>query len=169
MVTGNAKYKMMFALQMLSNVKNIGKGRYTPSSRIYEYAKKCFKESLNQYWTPEQRLLHAEKTRPSTIGRKHKPESIEKMKKKVWSETAIQNRLNNCLKAAEARKGSAWSSERREKNFKLYIEKNKHLFPLVFAYYNDGMNVRQISLALMISWDRVKYILDNRILINNSL
>ena len=83
MTTGNDKYKMNFALHMISNAKNIGEGRYIPNSRFYEYAKKCFKESLNQYWTLEQRRLHGEKTRPSSLGRKHKDETIQKMKNKV--------------------------------------------------------------------------------------
>ena len=72
MTTGNARYKMNFALHMLSNANNIGDGRYMPSSRLYEYAKKCFKESLTKYLTTEQRQLHGEKTRPSSLGRKHK-------------------------------------------------------------------------------------------------
>lgn len=169
MTIGNARYKMIFALQMLSNVKNIGEGRYTPSSRIYEYAKKCFKESLDQYWTPEQRLIHSEKTKISSFGRKHKPESIEKMKNKLWSEKALQNRLDNCLKSAEARKGSKWSIEKREQMFSMYITKNKDLFSKVFSLYDSGMNIRQISLQLGISWDRVNYILVNKNQINSRL
>jgi hypothetical protein len=167
MTTGNARYKMNFALHMLSNVKNIGEGRHVPSSRLYEYAKKCFKESLNQYWTTEQRALHSEKTRPSTIGRKHRPESIEKMRNKAWSEKAIQNRLDNCLKSAEARKGTNWKESQHQLRFLKYIEQNKNLFPKVFELVDSGMNVRQIALNLGISWDRVKYILDNRSRINN--
>ena len=169
MTIGNAKYKMNFALHMLSNAKNIGEGRYIPSSRMYEYAKKCFKESLNQYWTPEQRLIRAEKTRLSFTGRIHKPESIEKMKNKVWSEKALQNRLDNCLKSAEARKGSTWSEEKRQQMFDTYITKNKDLFPKVFLLHDTGMNTRQISLQLDISWDRVNYILINKNQINNRL
>ena len=169
MTTGNAKYKMNFALHMLSNAKNIGEGRYIPSSRMYEYAKKCFKESLNQYWTIEQRRLHGEKTRPSSLGRKHKTESIEKMKNKVWSEKALQNRLTNCLKSAEARKGSKWSDEHHDIKFKQYITKNKDLFPKVFSLSDNGMNTRQISLELKISWDRTNYILVNRNRINTTI
>jgi len=169
MTTGNAKYKMNFALHMLSNAKNIGEGRYIPSSRMYEYAKKCFKESLNKYWTPEQRLIRAEKTRLSSTGRMHKPGSIEKMKNKIWSEKALQNRLNNCLKSAKARKGSKWTDEKREQMFNSYVTKNQNLFPKVFNLYDSGMNVRQISIKLGISWDRVNYILVNRIRINTTI
>jgi hypothetical protein len=167
MTIGNARYKMNFALQMLANAKNIGEGRYIPSSRIYEYAKKCFKESLNQYWTIEQRRLHGEKTRPSSLGRKHKDHAIQKMKNKEWTKKALENRLNNCLKSAEARKGSKWSDGRKEQKFEEYIAKNKHLFPQVFELFDNGTNIRQISITLKISWDRVKYILDNRDRINN--
>jgi hypothetical protein len=71
------------------------------------------------------------------------------------------------LKAAEARKGSNWSTERKEQKFEQYIKKNKHLFPQVFSLDDSGINTRQISLKLGISWDRVKYILDNRDRINN--
>jgi hypothetical protein len=167
MTTGNDKYKMNFALHMISNAKNIGEGRYIPNSRFYEYAKKCFKESLNQYWTLEQRRLHGEKTRPSSLGRKHKDETIQKMKNKVWSDKALENRLNNCLKSAESRKGSSWSGEQHELKFQKYIKKNKHLFTQVFELYDSGMNIRQISLNITISWDRVKYIMDNRHRLNN--
>jgi hypothetical protein len=167
MTTGNARYKMNFALHMLSNANNIGDGRYMPSSRLYEYAKKCFKESLTKYWTTEQRQLHGEKTRPSSLGRKHKDETIQKMKNKEWTQTALTNRLNNCLKAAEARKGSKWTDEKHKQMFDVYVEKNKHLFPQVLSMADNGITIRKISLNLGISWDRVKYILVNRDRINN--
>ena len=91
------------------------------------------------------------------------------MRNRVWSEKALQNRLNNCLKAAEARKGSKWSDEQHDKKFNRYIEKNKHLLPKVFELSDSGMNTRQISMKLAISWDRVKYILDNKDRINKTL
>lgn len=162
MTTGNDYYKMSYALHMLSNVNNIGEGRYVPNSRLYEYSKKLFKEALSNFWTDEKRKEHAEKIRPTVKGRKHRPEAIQKMKNKRWSEKALKNRLNNCLKAAEARKGSKWSAEHREKKFMLYIEKNIHLFDKVFELFDQGKNIRQISIVLGISWDRVKYIVDNR-------
>ena len=46
--------------------------------------------------------------------------------------------------------------------FSTYIEKNKDLFPKVFVLHYTGMNIRQISLKLGISWDRVNYILTNK-------
>lgn len=166
MTTGNDYYKMSYALHMLSNANNIGEGRYVPNSRLYEYSKKLYKEALSNFWTDEKRKEHAEKIRPTVKGRKHRPESIEKMKNKKWSEKALENRLNNCLKAAEARKGSKWSDEQHDKKFNKYIEKNKHLFSQVFDLSHSGMNTRQISIKLNISWDRVKYILDNKYRIN---
>jgi hypothetical protein len=162
MTTGNDFYKMSYALHMLSNANNIGEGRYIPNSRLYEYSKRLYMQALENFWTDERRKEHAEKLRQIVTGKKHRSESIEKMKNKQWSEKALENRLNNCLKAAEARKGSKWTDEKRQQMFDVYIEKNKHLFPQVFTMADEGSNVRQISIKLGISWDRVKYILDNR-------
>jgi len=167
MTTGNARYKMNFALHMLSNAKNIGEGRYIPNGRMYDLARRLYKEALDNYWTDERRKEHADKIRPTSIGRKLKESSKEKLRNKVWSEKALENRLNNCLKAADARKGSNWSAERKEQKFEQYIKKNKHLFPQVFELADSGTNIRQISIKFQISWDRVKYILDNRDRINN--
>ena len=105
-------------------------------------------------------------------GIKRKESTKEKIKiyqteYKVWSEKALENRLNNCLKAAENRKGSTWSDEKREQMVTTYLTKNKQLFPQVFELADNGTNIRQISIKLQISWDRVKYILDNRDRINN--
>jgi hypothetical protein len=166
MTTGNDRYKMNFALHMLSNAKNIGEGRYIPNGRMYDLARRLYKEALDNYWTDEKRKEHADKIRPTVIGRKLKETSKEKLRNKVWSEKALENRLNNCLKAAENRKGSKWSDEKREQMFTTYFDKNKHLSPQVFELADSGTNIRQISLKLGISWDRVKYILDNRDRIN---
>lgn len=167
MTTGNDRYKMNYALHMLSNANNIGEGRYKPTSRIYDLTRKLYKEALVDYWTDEKRKEHANKIRPTSIGRKLKESSKEKLRNKKWSEKALANRLENCLKAAEARKGSKWSDEHHNKKFKNYIEKNMHLFPQVFALADERTNIRKISIKLGISWDKVKYILDNRDRINN--
>ena len=166
MTTGNDRYKMNFALHMLSNAKNIGEGRYIPNGRMYDLARRLYKEALDNYWTDEKRKEHADKIRPTVIGRKLKETSKEKLRNKVWSEKALQNRLTNCLKSAEARKGSKWSDEKRQQMFSTYIEKNKDIFPKVFLLHDNGMNTRQISLELKISWDRTNYILVNRDRIN---
>jgi len=167
MTTGNDKYKMNFALHMLSNANNIGEGRYTPCSRLYEYARKCYKTALDNFWTAEKRKEHAEKIGPKVKGTKRSEAMKEKMRNRSWTEKALENRLNNCLKAAENRKGSNWSDEKREQMFATYLNKNKHLFPQVFELADSGTNIKQISIKLQISWDRVKYILDNRDRINS--
>ena len=179
MLTGTERQKMVYALHMLSNTKNSNQQtRYIPSSKLYEYERKIFSEThsirmkgnhpLNN---PINRLAHQrgiDRRGPTSVkGRRHNPDSIKKMKSKQWTEKALENRLNNCLKAAENRKGSTWSNSRKEQKFEKYIEKNKHLFPQVFDLADSGVNTRQISLKLKISWDRVKYILDNRDRINN--
>jgi hypothetical protein len=167
MTAGNARYKMNFDLHMLSNANNIGEGRYIPTSRMYDLARKLYKDALYNYWTDEKRKEHADKIRPTSVGRKLKESSKEKLRNKEWTVKALENRLNNCLKAAEARKGSNWSNEKREQMFTTYLTKNKHLFPQVFELADSGTNIRQISIKLQISWDRVKYILDNRDRINS--
>jgi hypothetical protein len=177
MLTDDNKHKMVYALHMLSNASNKLHQRYTPSSKLYEYERKAFAETHSQRMKQNHPLLNPlnkinhqlgiNKRGPTSVkGRKHRPESIEKMKNKQWSKKALENRLNNCLKAAEKRKGSKWSDAKRQRMFDVYIAKNKHLFPKVFLLADAGINIRQISIQLQISWDRVKYILENRILIN---
>lgn len=180
MLTDNNRHKMVYALHILSNASNKSHKRYTPSSKLYEYERKIFAETHSHRMKQNHPLsdsanrikhqLSIDKRGPTSVkGRKHRPESIQKMKNKKWSEKALQNRLNNCLKAAEARKGSKWSDEQHDKKFNRYIEKNKHLLPKVFELSDSGMNTRQISMKLAISWDRVKYILDNKDRINKTL
>jgi hypothetical protein len=178
MLVDDARHKMVYALHMLSNASNAVQQRYIPSSKLYEYERKIFSESHSvtmknnhPFQNPinrEKHQLGIDKRGPTMVkGRKHRPESIEKMRNKAWSEKAIQNRLDNCLKSAEARKGTNWKESQHQLRFLKYIEQNKNLFPKVFELVDSGMNVRQIALNLGISWDRVKYILDNRSRINN--
>jgi len=178
MLIDNNRHKMVYALHMLSNAYNKLHQRYKPSSKLYEYERKLFAETHSHrmkqnhpFANPVNRIKHQlsiDKRGPTSVkGRKHRPDSIEKMKSKNWTEKALENRLNNCLKAAENRKGSNWSDEKREQMFATYLNKNKHLFPQVFELADNGTNIRQISIKLQISWDRVKYILDNRDRINN--
>ena len=162
MTVGNARYKMNFALHMLSNVKNIVKGRYTPSSRLYEYAKKSFKEALNNVWTEEKRKKHAEKISPKVKGVKRSEASKEKMRNKIWTEKAIQSRLANCIKNAEARKGKTWSDKKRQSTLNTYLQKNLSIALQIIALYDSGQNNLQISKQLNISWDKVKYSLLHR-------
>jgi hypothetical protein len=178
MLVNDQRHKMVYALHMLSNASNKLHSRYIPSSKLYEYERKIFSESHSikmknnhPFQNPINRVKHQigiDKRGPTMVkGRKHKLESIEKMRHKEWTEKAIQNRLANCLKSSEARKGTNWSESQYESRFLKYIEKNKTLFPQVFELADTGINTRQISLKLNISWERVKYILDNRTRINN--
>jgi hypothetical protein len=162
MTTGNARYKMCFALHMITNARNIGEGRYTPTSRLYEHTKHLFREAVNAMWTEEKRKKHGVITGAKSKGRKWSDSSKENLKNKKWTQKALENRLQNCLKAAESRKGSKWSDEQHDKRFNAYVEKNKHLFPQVLELYDSGLNIRKVSLTLGVSWDRTKYIIDNR-------
>jgi hypothetical protein len=180
MTEGPQRNKMIYALHMLSNASNKLHKRYVPSSKLYEYERKLFSETHSNRMkenhplkNPVHKLSHqiaiAKRGSTSVKGVKRSESMKEKMRNRVWSEKAVENRLNNCLKAAEARKGSTWAEEKRQQMFTVYIEKNKHLFPQVFELYDAGANIRQISFALKISWDRVKYILDNRETLNKSI
>lgn len=180
MLVDDDRHKMIYALHMLSNASNKLHQRYTPSSKLYEYERKIFSETHScrmkqnhPLKNPANRIKHqlgVDRRGPTSVkGRKHSPESIEKMRNKQWSEKALKNRLDNCLKAAEARRGSKWSDVTKENIFQLYIEKNKHLFPQVFEMNANGINTRQISIKLEISWDRVNYILVNKEEINKAL
>jgi hypothetical protein len=169
---------MVYALHMLSNASNKLHQRYIPSSKLYEYERKVFSETHSirmknnhPLQNPVHKLAHQigiDKRGPtSSKGVKRSESMKEKMRNREWSEKALENRLNNCLKAAKNRKGSKWSADRKEQKFEQYIEKNKDLFPKVFLLHDTGMNTRQISLKLGISWDRVKYMLVNRDRLNN--
>jgi hypothetical protein len=162
MTIGNARYKMNFALHMLSNANNIGDGRYIPSSRMYDLSRRLYKEALDNYWTDEKRKEHADKIRPTVIGRKLKESSKEKLKNKVWTEKAIQTRLENCLKNAAARKGKTWTDKKRQSTLTTYLGKNLEIALQIISLHDTGMNNRQISEKLDISWDKVKYSLQHR-------
>lgn len=179
MLTDDNRHKMVYALHMLSNASNKLHQRYIPSSKLYEYERKIFSETHSvrmknnhPLQNPVHKLAHqlgVDKRGPTSLKGVKRSESMkEKMRNREWTEKAIQNRLNNCLKAAEARKGSTWSDEKREQMFMTYLEKNKHLFPQVLKLHESGVNIRQISLRLGISWDRAKFILDNANRINTS-
>lgn len=81
-------------------------------------------------------------------------ETKEKHRNKVWSEKAIQNRLNNCLASAAKRKGTK-NPEHRQKLFLAYVRKNEDLLKCIWQMFDSGMNRRQIALELKVSWERV--------------
>lgn len=165
MTIGNNNYKMKFALSMLANTKNIGEGRYTPSSRIYEYSKKSFKESMISYWTDENRKIHAEKISKVVKGRKLSDETKEKHRNKIWSEKALQNLKDIAIISANNRKGKPWSEKMRNTQIDMYLRSNIDNALLIFDLVDAGeKNISVISRKIGISWDRIRLILERRTL-----
>lgn len=161
MTTGNNTYKMKFALSMITKIKNIGEGRYTPSGKLYEYARKSYKESLDYLWTEEKRKEHAAKSRIASAGRKHSSLTIEKMKNKKWTEKAINTRIENCRKAAARRKGKLNPSH-GDVIFRNYVNNNKEIIQQIWKLADTGLNRRKISIKLGISWDRVNLAINKK-------
>lgn len=157
MTTGNDYYKMSYALHMISNVKNIGEGRYIPNSRAYVYSKKLFKEAVCAYWTDEKRKEHSDKLRTITTGIKRSDETKAKMRNRVWTEKAIQSRLDNCLKSADARKGKPWTDNKRQSTLTAYLEKNLEIALKIIELHDTGISKLKVSQQLGVSWDKVKY------------
>jgi hypothetical protein len=170
MTKGNDLFKMKHAVSMLMNAKNIGKGRYVPSSRLYEYVKKCHLEAINESWTEEKRQKHSkklisynalvDKTSPEYVSRITKIKQYQKSK--IWTEKAIQTRLDNCLKNAAARKGQPWTNKKRQSTLNTYLQKNLNIAIEIIALHDSGMNNLQISKQLNVSWEKVKYSLQHR-------
>ena len=93
--------------------------------------------------------------------------TIEKIRdyqknKKEWTDKAIKTRLENCIKNAKQRKGTNWTSQQRQARLDNYVDKNIEIFKKVYTLHQDGLNNRQISMQLNITWDKVKYILKNK-------
>ena len=156
MTTGNALFKMKHAVSMLMNAKNIGRGRYIPSSRLYAYVKKCHSEAIKEGWTQEKRALHSKKLIEynKTVD-KNSLEYISRItkiqefqKSKIWTEKAINNRIENCLKNANERKGSSWSVNHRNSRLTTYLEKNIDIALQIIALHDTGLNNLQISKQL---------------------
>lgn len=183
MTTGNDRYKMAYALNMMTHVQRIGEGRYLPPSKLYEYSKEIHREAITRCWTPEKRKEHAKKISKITRGRKHLPETIEKMKNKKWTKRAEESRLKNCLKSAKKYEGSQWMYHPetnevkkllkgeslpegwalgRPFNWDRYQRRNGDYFNDVFDLFDQGLNRRQIALELDITWDRVNFMINNR-------
>ena len=83
-------------------------------------------------------------------------------KSKTWTKKAIQTRLDNCLKAANARKGKSWTNAKRQSTLNTYIQKNLTIALQIISLHDTGLNNLQISKRLNISWDKVKYSLQHR-------
>jgi hypothetical protein len=152
------------------NIKNIGKGRYVPSSRLYEYVKRCHLEAINESWTEEKRQQQSEtlikynttvnKNSPAYIARSAKISKYNKAK--VWTEKAIQSRLDNCLKNATARKGKPWTDNKRQSTLTTYLEKNLEIALKIIELHDTGISKLKVSQQLGVSWDKVKYSLLHR-------
>lgn len=173
MLEGENKQKMVYAWWQLSNQCNDRQQRIRINGNRYALARKYFSETHSDRMKKNHPLRNPDNLKklregikrrgPTSVkGRKMTEESKQKLRDKEWTQKALDNRLANCLKAAAARKGSSWSEEHHAKRFNTYLEKNKHLFPNVLELHASGLNIRQISLKLDISWERVKYIVDNK-------
>ena len=81
--------------------------------------------------------------------------------KKVWTEKAINSRLENCLKNAAKRKGKK-NPEHAKKLFEKYVNDNRDFILTVWQLFDAGHNKRQISLQIKVSYDRVKNAVDKR-------
>ena len=86
----------------------------------------------------------------------------EFQKNKTWTEKAIRNRLENCLKSAAKRKGTKWSDKLREARLIGYISKNFEIALKIIDLDNQGLNKLQIAKQLGVSWEKVKYSLLHR-------
>jgi hypothetical protein len=108
--------KMLFALSMLTQIRHIGDGRYTPSSRLYEYARKGHKQAIIEWWTPERRAQASHSRRGVAV---HTPDSVARIRQyqlgKTWTDVAQDARLHNCITNAAKRKGTKWTAERHER------------------------------------------------------
>ena len=82
--------------------------------------------------------------------------------KKIWSKKAIETRLQNCINSAKNRKGTQWSEQQRISRLKTYVDKNLEIALKIFKLSDQGLNKHQISLALGVTWEKVKYSLLNR-------
>lgn len=169
MTDGQNRYKMCFALSMMSKVKNIGSGRYAPSNKIYEYARKQFKLALTEYWTDENKAIHAEKISKATKGIiKRSDQAKENYRNKPWTDLAKANRLSNCLASAAKRKGVK-NPVHGEKIFRNYVTTKLDIIKEIWKLHDAGVNRRQISLSLSVTWDRVNLAINKRTEINKIL
>ena len=76
---------------------------------------------------------------------------------KVWTEKAIQSRLDNCLNNADVRKGKSWTDAHRESRLGTYVEKNLEIALKIIELYDTGLSKLKVSQQLGVSWDKVKY------------
>jgi len=173
MTTGRMRYKMSKALTMIMSIRRVGnRSNYSITSRWYEHARKLASIVRTDYWTEERRKAQSIKTTnyfatvdKSTDEYKRRGEGARQYNlNKVWTDKAIANRLNNCLKSAASRKGKK-NPEHGTVIFKNYAIKNIETIKQIWNLYNQGKNRRQISIQLSISWDRVNLAINKRTLL----
>ena len=173
MTEGKSRDKMVFACWQLANQKNKHQNlRVKVNSRTYAKLRVEFAISHsnrmkeNHHFknpTIYKNFLESLKhRRPTSVkGRKHSESTIQKFKNKIWTEKAIQNRLDNCLKSAASRKGIK-NPEHGLRIFANYVNANKEVILKIWNLYDQGLNRRQISIKLSISWDRVNVAINKR-------
>lgn len=167
MVTGSSKYKMGYALFMMSNVINIGEGRYKPNSHMYAIARKRYIEAVAEYWTPEQRKKNSEEK----IAREYHHTTETKkaisnyQKNKKWTKAAIYTRdQNNKLFTERRRRDSdVWVAKATETRRQAYFARTADEAMCVLGMYNDGItNVSEISRQLNMTHYRVTKIIQEK-------
>lgn len=182
MLEGKERQKMVYALHMLSNAKNIDQqSRYIPSSKLYEYERKIFSEvhsfrmkTNHPLKNPIHKLSHQTgidgkgPTGGAIKGTKRSDSMKEKMRNRTWTEKALRNRLNNCLESSIRKKGIK-NPDHGIKIFENYVHANKNLMFKIWELFDMGHNRRQISLMLKISWDRVNLSINKKEQILNVL
>ena len=188
MLTGQGKAKMIYALWGMTTLKNKNQPRYRVTGRIYQAIKTMwsnreisaetrqkissgnkgkkappsFRKKVDNYWTEENRKIHAEKISKITKGRKLSEETKEKYRNKKWSDKAIQSRLNNCLQSAAARKGKTWSGNKRKSMEDTYFSKNLSLAITVMRLRDAGLNISAIAKKTEVDWGTVNTIIKRR-------
>lgn len=168
MLSGDAKKKMIYAFWQLSNQKNLKQQRYSPSSKTYEIARKMFAENHSANMKQNHPLKNEDNKRkhqigvdlrgPTSVKGVKRSESMkEKMRNRVWTEKAIQSRLDNCLKNATARKGKPWTDNKRQSTLTTYLEKNLEIALKIIELHDTGLSKLKVSQQLGVSWAKVKY------------
>lgn len=163
MTTGQNKHKMSKALTMIMSIKCVGERRnYNINSRWYNHARLLANKVRADYWTLENRKAQSIRTTNyfATVDKttdkynQRRESSRQYNLNKVWTEKAISNRLENCLKSAANRKGIK-NPKHGKTMFTNYVNKNIELIREIWALYSNGLNKRQVSIKLGITWDRV--------------
>jgi hypothetical protein len=170
MTQGRNKHKMSKALTMIMSIKRVGKRQdYTANGRWYQHARELADTVRTEYWTEENRRLQSIRTtnyfalvdKTSEEFKRRCERSREYNLNKTWTEKAIATRLENCLKSAASRKGKK-NPKHGEQIFANYVNKNIEIIEQIWDLYASGLNRRQISIKLGITWDRVNLAINKK-------